>query len=247
VLVVVSLPQDLGGVAPSALLERLEQLAKTSQAKLEVKVIGLLDRGAGTPPVFEYLRLPATWDTLLGIPEQFTTASGDPWKPHVVHFIGHGTDENSVSALALVDGQGNKDLWTASRLNRLFPEDWPRMVVLQACQGADKTSEAAFMHLVEQLALSNVQAVVATQARFADEYAGEFADAFYTQLLAGRRLDEAVQQGRIKVGNKSRWQDHNFGAPVLFTYEYEPRGLIEPPGIRSVEVTEENRRTGGLQ
>ncbi|NMO51756.1 CHAT domain-containing protein [Actinoplanes sp. TBRC 11911] len=176
------------------------------KAHLANALAGQLDAGR-----VELTWLPeASWDRL-----HEHLLDGD-W--HVLHFVGHGDyDARSDEGLiALVGHDGGPDLVEASRFADLLGEAQPkpRLVVLNSCSSADGGVHDVLSSTGAALVNSGIDAVAAMQFAVSDGAAARFARGFYTALAKGRRVDEAVQSGRLEilgVGKTLEWI-----TPVLY-------------------------------
>ncbi len=155
----------------------------------------------------------------------------DHFSPHVLHFIGHGryTDAGG-GALAFVSENNEK---TASWINDqtfadCFMNHKPRLIFLHACKGAYSKSYRAFRGIALQLVYSQIPAVVAMQYEVENIVANLFAKIFYQSLGKGKRIDEAVQDGRMELGmfldEGQSFSSRAFGSPVVYLQSAE--GII---------------------
>src|SRR6266496_3924469 len=135
-----------------------------------------------------------------------------PFKPHIVHFIGHG-DAQLGLALQMSEKEvkerarlPKKAAWCDSKtICDLFSEDPPpRLVFLHACEGAKSDTLESFSNLARELALAKVPAVIAMQYAIKTEDAALFARIFYEELSNGSDVDEAVRKGRESLGLPER-------------------------------------------
>ncbi|MBN2116870.1 MAG: CHAT domain-containing protein [Anaerolineales bacterium] len=224
-LVIISDPTDLRGVISAKVLEEIGQLANTpsggEEKSMDVKVLGRVKNYQKETPGIDYLDQPAKY-------ENITDLIKENWRPHVLHFIGHGKFDQSQGFLGLMkDEEGREVDWTsADDISQLFSDWKPRLVLLQACQSAQSGTEPGFMSLADRIFKRNIPAVVAMQYSIANDYATIFAHGFYEALRDGKDVDAAVQIGRSKITAKARWAKRDFGAPVLFTYR--PDAIMQP-------------------
>jgi hypothetical protein len=235
VLIVVSKPKDLGGVITTKVLEGISQLPlststeqqskQTAEKNIEVKVIGKLENYERISGI-DYLDQKASYSKIRELVSG--DSAGEIWKPHVLHFIGHGKAQERETFLGLVDEYtDNVDWCSADEMSKLFTGGWqPRLVVLQACESAMPATESGFMSMAAQLFQRKIHAIVAMQFKIDNEIATTFSREFYDALRQGNDVDEAVQAGRWKISTKFRWKDPYFGAPVLFALT--PEGIMQP-------------------
>ena len=89
----------------------------------------------------------------------------------------------------------------------------PDLIVLAACQSAQRSTVDAFRGLAPQLVRAGVPAVVAMQAAVSIVTAREFSAAFYRRLLTHGLVDLAVNQARSLLLTAQR---PDAMMPVLF-------------------------------
>lgn len=149
-------------------------------------------------------------------------AMRQPW--HLFHFIGHGgfdaaTDEGY---LAFSDGRGEAERIRASRLAQLLDQDSLRVVVLNACDGAQSGADV-FSSTAATLVRRGVPCVVAMQYAITDRAAVEFAHTFYEALAEGLPTETIVSEARKSIA-LSRDGSLEWGTPVVFTHA--PDGVL---------------------
>ena len=219
VLIVVSKPDDQDGVLSARVIEQICKWAtkeqgsgEGSEAPIRVTVLGILDDYEQDIPGAQYLGEEATF-------RNFRKYAND-LKPHILHFIGHGEIRDQKGCLALVSEEGHSDWLSAKSLAEMVIDFNPRLVVLQACQTAQKEavreSNSGFLSMAEYLVRNLIPAVVAMQFEVQNDYAIEFAIGFYEALARGLEVDAAVQEGRSNIVDLYQWKERYFGAPVLF-------------------------------
>ncbi len=151
--------------------------------------------------------------------------------PHILHFIGHGKDGKIALIRDKKDDlfdihQGGKQphLLENEELKNLFQENKPRLIFLQACQGAASKPERTSVSVesiksaARVLIGADIPAVVAMQYSIANEDATLFTQTVYEQISKGKDIDEAVREGRIQLGvsRSPRWGHPRFGTPVIY-------------------------------
>jgi len=141
---------------------------------------------------------------------------------HIFHFIGHGDFDGNRGVLELTDGVVDQDQW-----GQLFQNhEQMKLVVLNACKGAQVSSSQPFLGLAPQLVRKGIPAVVAMQYAIYDDVALHFARRFYQSLFEGEcqgKVDLALTQARNSLCTKYPDQ-RAFGAPVLFLRS--PEGVL---------------------
>ena len=190
-----------------------------------------------------------TWQELFDAINTPPRPGEEAFKPHILHFIGHG---DRVKGLALkIDAGGmalrkeNRNLdesqWHNNEsISDLFTDSPPRLVFLQACETAKKASGEAgrdekgmlLSDLASTLVNTKIAAVVAMQYSIKTKDAAAFAQKFYRELSQGVDVDEAVRRARQFLGapeydNKGTWSDRRFGTPVL--YLQSEKAIVEMP------------------
>jgi len=119
------------------------------------------------------------------------------FRPHVFHFIGHGTTE------ALDFGAWD---WTSMRIGDvggIALEDWkPCLVFLNACRSAaagENVTLGVLAPLCSQFLARGAQSVIAMQGDIQGVAAGTLAGVFYEKLAAGSPIHEALSRARAAV------------------------------------------------
>lgn len=137
---------------------------------------------------------------------------------HLVHFIGHGHMDGSRATLRLNDDAGDDYPIAAESFSGFFRDSSVRLVVLNACRGAARSSADALVGAAPQVVRRGVPAVVAMQWDVNDRAAQEFAKSFYRSLCIGPEageVDTAVTKGRAVLYDD--WHgSKTFATPVLF-------------------------------
>ena len=204
VLIVASQPKDLETVDAEPLIETIEEL----RSKLPDAI------------VTDKLDQPTK--------RSFTDKVQD-FRPHVLHFIGHGAHDEQGGQLAFVqEGDQKSVAWICDvDLADCFQDFQPRLIFLNACEGASSESYEGFGGLALQLVYSKVPAVVAMQYPIENKMAVKFARMFYQCLGEGEPIDVAVQKGRLELGmylDEENFSSRAFGSPVVYLQSAE--GII---------------------
>ncbi len=160
-------------------------------------------------------------DTLFQPMKRALTEKIKDFKPHVLHFMGHGKYKNGAGYLALVSDEDTKKArWISDQdLADCFVDYQPHLIFLHACEGAHTDSYAAFRGVALQLAYQKVPAVVAMQYEVTNKMANTFANKFYESLGKGNPIDAAVQEGRMELGmylEEQNFSSRAFGSPVVY-------------------------------
>ncbi|MDI6694315.1 MAG: SUMF1/EgtB/PvdO family nonheme iron enzyme [Anaerolineales bacterium] len=155
----------------------------------------------------------ATWRDL----QRFMRPRRGPW--HIFHFIGHGGfDRHADEGLLLLE---NDDRTThrlgATELARLLAgqPSVPRLVLLNACEGARGGQQDIFSGTASILVRRGLPAVLAMQYPITDRAAIELSRSFYEALADGLPVDACVAEARkaisIEFPGSLEW-----GTPVLY-------------------------------
>lgn len=177
-------------------------------------------------------------DELLQPNKRSLTDKVKEFRPHVLHFIGHGEYKGEGGRLLLVQEQDQKTAAPISDIDfaDCFLDYQPRLIFLHACEGARSDSYEAFRGVALQLVYSKVPAVVAMQYPVENLVANNFARKFYEALGEGKRIDEAVQEGRAELAmylNEQNFSSRAFGSPLVYLQSAE--GIIiaetQPPAL----------------
>ncbi len=118
---------------------------------------------------------------------------------HVFHFLGHGLFDRAAGAgaLAFAGDDGLAELHSAEELSRLLGDHAAlRLVVLNACEGAQGGGSQMDAGIAQQLVRAGVPAVVAMQAPILATDAAELTRSFYGALGNGLAIDAAFAEAR---------------------------------------------------
>ncbi|HJU39008.1 MAG TPA: CHAT domain-containing protein [Tahibacter sp.] len=141
--------------------------------------------------------------------------------PHVVHFIGHGTDKG----LALIDPKTRKSVVVDATAFGAALQAAPsvRLAVLSACDTANASLVAPVDESVgtfaEQLVANAVPAVIASQTVIDKRTIATFCEGLYATLLSSGSIDVAVAAGRCEVAAQLGTVQSaaiEWGIPVLY-------------------------------
>jgi hypothetical protein len=155
-----------------------------------------------------------------------------PW--HAFHFIGHGgfDVETNEGFLVFAKEDGREHRIPAPKVATYLTDHLPlRLVVLNACQGAQGSADDILSSTASTLILRGIPAVVAMQYKISDIAAIEFAQGFYGSLANGLPVDAAVAEARKKVNSMDYTVE--WGTPVLHMQSSDGRlfdlNAVEPP------------------
>ena len=118
---------------------------------------------------------------------------------HAFHFVGHGDfdEEANQGLIALEKEDKSTFLLAAEDLGRLLKdENGLRLVVLNACSGAEGSSTSIFSSTASEIIRCGIPAVVAMQNKISDEAAIHFARIFYQSIADGSPVDTSMTEAR---------------------------------------------------
>ena len=166
------------------------------------------------------------------------------FRPHVVHFIGHGGFQNDQGMLVIEDDERKTRLISDKQFREFFlGADDAKLVILNACQGATQSSVRALSGLAPQIVRRGLSAVVAMQYPIPDKVALSFAREFYRALAEYYPVDAAVTEGRRAVYMDFGSDRPDWGTPVIFMRS--PDGvLFGPPVALTPQATRAGAGTG---
>ncbi len=142
------------------------------------------------------------------------------WQPHIVHYTGHGNYDSSRGGIVVVEDGDNHTLQvTAADFAAMMVtgdrDDWARLVVLSACRSGEATAEGSLKGLPgvgAKLVAAGVPAVVAMQESVRDDHASIWAGRFYSSLVKGWSVAQAMAEARLHLKLKPAC---DWGMPVL--------------------------------
>jgi len=138
-------------------------------------------------------------------------------KPHVVHFSGHGSEEDEI---LLLSGTGTTQPVSSAALRELFRtlKDNIRVVVFNAC----------FSRGQAEAVVENINCAVGMNKAIGDQAAITFAASFYRALGFGLSVQQAFDQGKAALMLE--------GIPEEPTPELLCRSGVDPNDIVLVEA-----------
>ncbi|HEY7391000.1 MAG TPA: CHAT domain-containing protein [Bryobacteraceae bacterium] len=174
----------------------------------------------------------ATWDAFLAELASF--------KPHVVHFLGHGRSSESGGEIAFVGSDFKAD-WRQGRnlADKLKDHRSVRLAFLQACETAAKGDSAvayrALSSVASELVQTGIPAIVAMQTTIQNAAANSFAEAFFRAVLEQKQpIFRAMQIARSRSGEAAAC------IPVLYLGldkdNTNAQGFLIPETVRSPGV-----------
>jgi CHAT domain-containing protein len=209
ILLLSASPLHLKAISWSEVRDRLIQVFRAALPDVELVADDQQPAGAS------YIR----------IVEASTRKSVEEWldtvDPHIVHFIGHGTDRG----VALINSKKNDPtLMTAAAFQAaLLRAPSCRLVILSACDTANQAAinpvDATIGTLAEQLVRNAVPAVIASQTVIDKRTVATFCEGLYPELVKSGSIDQAVAAGRCTIASKLDEVDSaaiEWGIPVLY-------------------------------
>ncbi len=120
------------------------------------------------------------------------------FRPHVFHFIGHGSSDALEPPQFFVHkADGDSDPWDAERIRAVFRQAPPRVVVLNACMTAHAPTSGS--SLVRAFTDAGCLAVVAMMGDIQGAASEAFSNRFYAEIFEGATVDAAATNARLAV------------------------------------------------
>lgn len=172
-----------------------------------------------------------------------TLARATPTKLHgylsngkfdVVHFIGHGTYDESRGEGRLVfeNEQGQEHSLGERSVREIFCRRNLSLVFLNACETGAAGRAEFNKGIAQSLVAHGLPAVVANQYSVLDSSATSFARHFYWSLAQGNSLGESAREARIAVNYSLHGEPIDWAVPVLYARDSH-LALCEPPATRN--------------
>lgn len=150
------------------------------------------------------------------------------FRPHVFHFIGHGT--NSPPTLVFQFGAWQANDIAQDLLNESKLDGWEfSLVFLNGCRSA--TPDGKYGSLASAF-MRYANGVIAMQGDIQGELAGKLAGMFYRRISEGMAVNEALSDARGEVGGINGQNAKQGAYPALITYDLPVAVLpaFEKPG-----------------
>ena len=220
VLLVVSQPTGLAPVQYQQVFDRLKALDDKKQIQLKT----LIETREFSPDYAWRVTRENFQEAVKGSER----SGSERFKPHVIHFIGHGRYEGEHGEVAFADVGGEVEWIPDDKFAEWTKHKELKLVFLQACESALGDPHKSVSGMALKLAHQNIPAVIAMQDKVENEVANTFACSFYDALAGHQPIDLAVKAGRKAVENlPCDAQQLAFGVPVLYLRSYQ--GLIDEP------------------
>lgn len=150
-------------------------------------------------------------------------------RPHLLHFVGHGTIQEKNASLVIESPQRTARLLPAAELTDLLRDTPIRLAVLNACDTGSAPNNDAVTSVAGSLVAAGMPAVVGTTRMVTDQAALLFTRELYRSFTAGYSLEAAVVEAR-KALSVEGW---DWSAYALFS------GLTD---LSSLRLALPNRR-----
>lgn len=160
---------------------------------------------------------------------------------HLFHFIGHGgfDPRSEEGVLILEDESGAGVPVPAEDVGVVLHDHAPRLVVLNACEGAHASGLNPFSGVAQTLLRQGVPAVLAMQTEVRDDFAMILAEELYSALADGYPVDACLAEARKALESQrcAAW-----GTPVLYMRAPDGRILeLEKPDLEVPVAGQPNR------
>lgn len=195
--------------------------------------------------------------TFAALAEELDRAQQQGKPYHVVHFDGHGVyaRQTGLGALCFERAEDSEkvqgrrtDIVDATRLAAVMRDQRVPLFFLEACQTA-RAEKDPTASVAGTLLQGGVASVVAMSHSVLVETARRFVTVFYRELLAGRRIGEAMVAGQRHLKAQTfryltfQGELHleDWFVPVLYQEEDDPQLIREVPAQRVQEVLARRR------
>jgi tetratricopeptide (TPR) repeat protein len=150
----------------------------------------------------------------------------------VVHFMGHGDQDDTGAILCFEKENGDLDPLTAREFTRRV-RGTVFLVTLNACVSATPGA-TNFSNLAAALVRQQTPYALGMRFNIFDEDARTFSRVFYSELASGSSVEEALHQARLTLARSAcSWA---IGIPVLYTALSEPAsGFFSAEGEPSIK------------
>jgi CHAT domain len=151
------------------------------------------------------------------------------YRPHVVHFSGHGTEEEQI---ILVDDSHRAIPVSAAALKQLFTtlKDNIRVVLLNACYSQDQAE--AIVEVID--------CAIGMKQEIGDEAAMAFAASFYRAVGYGHSVNDAFEQGKVALMLQGIPEETTPTLLVREGVDADALFLVDPDEVDEVQPSQEN-------
>ena len=165
---------------------------------------------------------------------------GGPLALDIFHFTGHGIPPRGGRPGGLLlyrSGDRGEQAYPGTELAARLARAGTSLAFVNACFSDDRPESGDGPGLAQALA-EIVPVVLAIRGAVGDEKARDFADAFYTSLLAGSTVDEAVARGRLEMDeSEPDWQRAVLYSRATTGRFLEPAAALTEPAYLSPSVS----------
>jgi tetratricopeptide (TPR) repeat protein len=148
------------------------------------------------------------------------------FRPHVLHYIGHGAYDEQVGGVLLWEDDAGKEFpITASRLADLLRRRGLHAVVMHACQTARRDARTDTLGVAGTLVMAGIPAVLAQQANLSYQSSQLASKTWYQALTAGYSCAEALFEVRQAL---SQDEHPDWAVPVLYGSAASLAPLLDP-------------------
>jgi hypothetical protein len=154
------------------------------------------------------------------------TATFLAMRPHIFHFIGHGSVHAGRGRLALYDPTVKDNVaWTAPDIQMDLRGWQPRLAILNACRSVRVDQQNGAWGVADAFAALGVPAVIAMQADIRGDSAATFTGELYSALARHEPLDVAVASGRRAIARDTGLDQRDYALPSL-TVSAPPESVL---------------------
>ncbi len=128
---------------------------------------------------------------------------------HIVHFVGHGLYDREIEKgyLVIEDKNRNEKRLEGQKIAQLFGVNPPQLMILTACESSP---------LIPFLLSRKIPAVLAMQYTVLKDIAHDFVERFYSLLVKGDSVQQAVSTARSAILLERGCKDPGWFTPVLY-------------------------------
>jgi hypothetical protein len=137
-------------------------------------------------------------------------------RPHVFHFIGHGSVEDGKGRLELFNRESDENVpWTSAEILMDLAGWQPRLAILNACRSTSLEEQIGAWRVAEAFLELGAPGVIAMQGDIQGEAAAAFTGGLYRSLVKGEPLDVAAAAGRAAITRSLSVERRDFALPSL--------------------------------
>lgn len=137
-------------------------------------------------------------------------------RPHIFHFIGHGSIVDGTGQLELYNpATQDNEPWTAEGIDMDLAGWQPQLAILNACRSTSADGQAGAWSVADTFREFGTTAVIAMQGDILGDAAAAFSAGFYRALVESRALDVASAEGRAGIDRRVGTERRDFALPAL--------------------------------